>query len=61
MFDVESFLALSEKARECRVVRRGDQVKLKLRTPNRLYTLKVSASQASEILPKLKCPIVEVK
>ncbi|MEM4700251.1 MAG: hypothetical protein QXT74_04800 [Candidatus Nezhaarchaeales archaeon] len=61
VFDAETFLALSERAKECRVVRRGDLVKLKLRTPSRLYTLKAPSSQASEILSKIKCPVVEIK
>ncbi|MCX8204539.1 MAG: hypothetical protein N3H31_02670 [Candidatus Nezhaarchaeota archaeon] len=60
VFDIDSFLSLSERARECRVVRQGDLVKLKLRTPSRLYTLKISASQASEVLSKVKCPVVEM-
>ncbi len=58
---LEDFLAISERARECRVVRLGDVVKLKLRTKRRLYTIKLPASEASEVLSKIKCSIVEVK
>ncbi len=59
ILDEESFVRLSEVALECRVRRSGDSVKLKLRTPRRLYTLKVSSSKAEEILKRLTCAIVE--
>jgi len=35
-------------------------VKLKLRTPKRLYTLKVEPTMAEEIVKKLRCEIREV-
>jgi hypothetical protein len=38
----------------------GDSVKLKLRTPKRLYTLEVKKEKAEEIIKKLKCKIVEL-
>lgn len=61
LFDVDSFLSLSEKAKECRVARSGDLVKLKLRTKRRLYTLKIPASEASQVLSKVKCSVVEIE
>ncbi len=58
--DVEEFVQLSERASECRVKRLGNLVKLKLRTPRRLYTIKVEEDIAEEILKRVKCPIREL-
>jgi ferritin-like protein len=58
--DVEKFVALSAKAKTCSVKRLKDVVKLKLRTPNQLYTLKVEPLKADELIKKLKCEIEEV-
>ena len=58
--DEESFVKLSESAVECRVRRAGDQVKLKLRTPRNLYTMKVASSRAEDVIKRLVCEIVEV-
>ena len=60
IFDVEKFVELSEKAVECRVKRLGDYVKLKLRTRRRLYTLKVKADEADDIIRRVKCKVVEL-
>jgi len=57
--DVEEFVRISERAEECRVKRLEDVVKLKLRTPNRLYTIKLDAEKAAEVLKQLKCEVVE--
>lgn len=58
--DVEEFVQLSERASECRVKRLGNLVKLKLRTPKRLYTIKVEEDIAEEILKRVKCPVREL-
>ena len=60
IFDVEEFIRISERADHCRVKRLKDIVKLKLRTPRMLYTIKVTPSQAEEIIKRLNCRIVEV-
>lgn len=60
VFDAEGFLRLSEKAMECRVKRSEGAVKLKLRTPGKLYTIKLDVERAEEVLKALKCPIREV-
>ena len=60
MFDVEKFVALSAKAEFCLVKRLEDTVKLKLRMPRMLYTLKVKPLEAEEIIKKLKCEIEEL-
>jgi ferritin-like protein len=60
ILDVEKFVALSAKAKCCAVKRLKETVKLKLRTPNSLYTLKVEPLKADEIIKKLKCEIEEL-
>ena len=60
MFDLEKFLAMSAKAESCSVKRLKDTVKLKLRMPGRLYTLKVETFKAEETIKKLKCKIEEI-
>jgi len=60
IFDVEKFVAMSAKAKYCQVKRLKEIVKLKLRTPSRLYTLKVEPINADETIKKLKCEIQEL-
>ncbi|KYH37671.1 MAG: Ribosomal L38e protein family protein [Candidatus Bathyarchaeota archaeon B24] len=60
VFDVEKFVELSSHASECRVKRLGDLVKLKLRTKRRLYTIKLQAKDAEEVLKRIKCEVREV-
>jgi ferritin-like protein len=57
--DIEEFVRISERAEECRVKRLEDVVKLKLRTPGKLYTMKLNAEQAAETLKRIKCEVVE--
>lgn len=56
----DRFLEISERADHCIVKRLKDVVKLKLRTPSRLYTLKVNPVKAEELIKKLRCEIVEI-
>jgi large subunit ribosomal protein L38e len=58
--NADKFVDISEGALECRVKRSKDVVKLKLRTPSRLYTYKVKVDRADDVLKRLKCEIVEV-
>ena len=60
VFDVDEFIELSERARYCTVKRLGNVVKLKLRTPRRLYTLKVNSLKAEEVIKRLNCEIREI-
>ena len=60
IFDAEKFVAMSANAKYCSVKRLKETVKLKLRTPSRLYTLKVEPLKAEEIIKKLKCEIQEL-
>lgn len=57
--DVEEFVRISERAEECRVKRLEDAVKLKLRTPSKLYTIRLNAEEAAEVVKRLKCEVVE--
>ncbi len=58
--DVDIFVKLSEKAEYCNVKKMKDTVKLKLRTPSMLYTLKVSPAKADEVVKKLTCEVNEL-
>ena len=58
--DTEEFVRLSEAALACRVKRLEDIVKLKLRTPSMLYTIKLEAPQAEDVLKRIKCEVQEV-
>lgn len=60
IFDVDKFVETSERAEYCSIKRLKDVVKLKLRTPKRLYTLKVEPSKAEEVIKKLRCEIREI-
>lgn len=58
--NTDEFIGLSETALECRVKRSQELVKLKLRTPGKLYTHKVKVERADDVIRRLKCEIVEV-
>ena len=60
IFDVEKFVAMSAHAKYCHVKRLKDAVKLKLRTPSKLCTLKVEPLKAEEVIKKLKCKSQEL-
>lgn len=60
IFDVKKFVEMSDHAEYCSVKRLKETVKLKLRTPKQLYTLKVEPLKAEEIIKKLKCEILEL-
>jgi ferritin-like protein len=58
--DTEKFVEISGRAEYCAIKRSKDTVKLKLRTPKRLFTLKVKPANAEEIIKKLQCEIREI-
>jgi ferritin-like protein len=60
IMDAEKFVTLSAHAEYCAVKRLKDVVKLKLRTPKKLYTLKVEPLKAEGIIKKLQCEIREI-
>ena len=57
--DTEEFVRISERAVECRVKRLKDIVKLKLRTPTELYTIRVEPDKAAEMLKQIRCEVIE--
>jgi len=57
--DVDKFVTMSAKAKYCSVKRSKDTVKLKLRTPSQLFTLKIEPMRADEVIKKLQCEIQE--
>ena len=60
LFDVNRFIEISANAKYCLVKRNTETIKLKLRTPSMLYTLKVDPINSDEIIKKLKCEIREL-
>jgi ferritin-like protein len=60
IFDAEKFVEMSGRAEYCAVKRLKDVVKLKLRTPKALFTLKVEPAKAADIINKLQCEIREI-
>jgi len=60
IFDVDEFIAIAERAEYCNIKRLEREVKLKLRTPKKLFTLKVNPTKAEEIVKKLRCEIREI-
>jgi len=60
IFDVDEFIKIAERAEYCSIKRLDREVKLKLRTPKTLYTLKINPTKAEEIIKKLRCEIREI-
>ena len=60
IFDVDKFVLIAERAKYCSIKRLEREIKLKLRTSSKLYTLKVNPTKAEEIIKKLSCEIREV-
>jgi len=60
IFNVDKFVQASARAEYCAIKRLRKAVKLKLRTPGKLYTIKVEPTKAEEIIKKLSCEIREV-
>lgn len=60
ILDAEKFVQVSERAAYCNIKRLKSAVKLKLRTPKKLYTLRIDPTKAEEIIKKLHCEIREV-
>jgi hypothetical protein len=60
IFDVDEFIEIAERADYCNIKRLEREVKLKLRTSKKLFTLKVNPIKAEEIVKKLRCEIREI-
>ena len=57
--DPEEFMRLAEGADECRVKKVDGETKLKVRARGFLYTIRLEAKAADELVAKLKCSKVE--
>ena len=55
----EDFDKLLGEATEIRVSKSGDNAKVKLRTPDALYTLKTTAEEADAMVKGAKIPVQE--
>ncbi len=60
VFSKEELLKLAKDALECRVVRRKDRVKIKIRKARMLYTYVTNANEADEILSKISIEKIEL-
>lgn len=58
--DKEEFEKLLDKATEIRIVRSGDDAKVKLRTGTVLYTFKTTSEEADSLTKGTKTPIQEI-
>ncbi len=56
----DEVLKLLPIAIEIRVVRKGDETKVKLRTVDTLYTFKTKSTDADALLKGTKAPIIEI-
>ena len=57
--DLSKLDEIIARSTECRVKRIGDMVKMKFRTKNKLYTIKVSVNEAEAIRARITVPIVD--
>ncbi len=60
IYSKEELLRLADNSRECRVVRRGDKVKIKLRRGRYLYTYVTTASEADTLLRQINLEKMEL-
>ena len=56
----EEFVKIAKTANQCRIKKLKDVVKLKLRTPNVLYTFKTTPAKAEELIKGLEIEKVEL-
>lgn len=60
LFSKDELLRLAKGAEQCRVVRRGDRVKIKIRRSRYLYTYVTNASEADTLLRQIDVEKVEL-
>lgn len=60
VFDKSEFIKLSEDSEECRIKRLDNVIKLKLRKNRYLYTIKLDAKEAEELIGQLGCSTREI-
>ncbi len=61
LFNEEEFLDIAQnRALECRIKKSGDTVKLKLRTPSKLFTFKTNSATAEKLLNQIEVEQIEM-
>ncbi len=60
VLDIEEFRKAIPFASECRVVRSGETVKVKLRLKRLLYVYKTNTKDVDELLKEIKTDIIEI-
>ncbi|MFQ6011261.1 MAG: hypothetical protein ACE5KG_03715 [Nitrososphaerales archaeon] len=60
VLDIEEFKKIIPYASECRVVRSGETVKVKLRTKRLLYVYKAKSEDADTLLKEINTEIIEL-
>lgn len=61
IYEEEKFLEIAKsRAIECRIKKVGDSVKLKLRTPSKLYTYKTDSAKAEALLKQIEVEQIEL-
>ena len=60
VLDIEEFKKAIPFASECRVVRSGETVKVKLRLKRLLYVYKTNTKDVDELLKEIKTDIIEI-
>jgi len=58
--DIDSFKEMMKSASECRVVKRGNKVKIKIRTKRLLYTYVTTEEESNELLKDTSIQVVEI-
>lgn len=60
VLDIEEFRKVIPYATECRVVRSGETVKVKLRLKRLLYVYKTTTKDVDALLKEIKTDIIEI-
>ncbi len=60
VLNIEEFRKVMPYASECRVVRSGETVKVKLRLKRLLYVYKTNTKDVDELLKEIKTDIIEI-
>ncbi len=59
VFNKDEIVRLAENAQECRVVRKKEKVKIKVRRSRMLYTYVANANEADDILNRISIEKIE--
>ncbi|MHA1310499.1 MAG: hypothetical protein ACTSQO_06170 [Candidatus Helarchaeota archaeon] len=58
--DENELLKIAKDSTECKVIRVGDKVKIKVRGTKYLYTYITNPKSSEELLKKIPCKIIEL-